>query len=154
MTNKHPNCPSSFTKWIFKKNNYSKENKKKTNFRKSASCHFFFKLSMKKQENTLFPTKNDIHFCRSMPFSLKNCHAPKINFHGYFVKKFFFPKKLINEKYLEPHFLQKMLYRFFSPEVPLSSNQWRPPTSDFLFFFHKEIAFFEKPSFNNRISGT
>ncbi len=129
-----PYCPSSFTKWIFKKNNYSNRRKKKTNFSKSASYHFFFKLSMNNLENTPFPTKKVIHFCRTTPLSPKMSMSPKIIFRGCSGKYWFFSKKLINEKYLEPHFLQKKLL-FFSPEVPFLSNPSRLPTNDFLYFF-------------------
>ncbi len=45
------------------------------------------------------------------------------------------PKKLIREKYLEPHFLQKKLYRFMSPDIPFPSNQPCLPTNGFSQFF-------------------
>ncbi len=64
------------------------------------------------------------------PYSLKKGHAPKNFFSGYFGKYCFF-KKLLNENYSKPHFLQKSLYWFWSPDAPFASKWSCPPTNGF-----------------------
>ncbi len=99
-------------------------------------------------ENALFPAENVIHFCHSMPLSLKNSHAlfQKIHFSCLFRKiLFFFLKKFINEKYSESHLM-------FVSRCSLPLKQSYSPTNDFLQFFQKILPFL-KNLFNNKISG-
>ncbi len=77
----------------------------------SASMEFF----MEKTYNSIwYPIphkKGSTHFCRPAPtLPQKWSCFPKTSFRSYFGKDFFFfffLKKLFNEKYLKPHFVQK-----------------------------------------------
>ncbi len=59
---------------------------------------------MKNLENAPFSTENVIYFVVRRLFPSKMAMRPKLFFMVILEKKF------INEKYLEPHFLQKRLY--------------------------------------------
>ncbi len=87
----------------------------------------------------LLEIKNFIHFCS------------KIIFHDNFGKYCFFPKKLINEKYSEPHFLKKIVLIFVARH-PLPLKLANPLTNGFSHFFQK-ILLFSKNLFSNKISG-
>ncbi len=92
------------------------------------------------------PKKDYINFFRPTPLSHDGAPPPKKKKNcGYFGKIFFFfLKKLLNKKYSKPHFLQKRLYWFLSPDAPFHSKRLYPPRMVFCRFFRKiNIAFFE-----------
>ncbi len=71
-----------------------------------------------------------------MPLYLKNGHVlQKLFFAVILENTFFFLKKLFNEKYLKPHFLQKKLYWFLSLDAPSPQNDQVLPQMDFHNFF-------------------
>ncbi len=82
-------------------------------------------------------------FVVGRPFPSKMIMPPKIFFHGYFGKYCFFLKKLTNEKYSEPHFLQKKLYRFCHQRLP--SSQTGHVLLQMIFaVFSEKYCFFQK----------
>ncbi len=83
-------------------------------------------------------------FVAGHPIPWKMLMPPKIVFHGYFRKYcfffvFFFLKKLLYEKYLICHFLQKSLYWFLSPVAPSPSKWSCPSTNGFSQFFQHKL---------------
>ncbi len=86
--------------------------------------------------------KGSTHFyCPSPTLPQKWLCPPKIIFHDYFGKKFFFLKKLFNEKYLKPHFLRKRLYWILSLDASFPSKQACPPIDGFFTIYLENAAF-------------
>ncbi len=120
----------------------------------SAKYGFFERKTLKQYSVFHFPRKRFYSFLSSgAPFLQKRSCPPKIIFHCYFGEIFFFSKNCWIKNYSEPHFLQKRLYLFLSPDASFFSKQLCPPTIGFSQFFPKMLFFFEN-LFNNKISGT
>ncbi len=125
---------------MFKNYYYFNRGKKKTNFRKSASYHFFFKLSTKNLEKffSLFSRKMLLSwkklldkkifklfiFIVQRPFSQKWSCPPKLFFVVIFGKYWFFSEKIDKLKIFRTSFPTKKGYTDFCPRGPLlRSNQ-------------------------------
>ncbi len=76
----------------------------------SAFIQLVMGFLRKKPKNSIrYPIshrKRYIQCCCPTPVSVKNVHAPRIIFRGYFGKYVFFSKKFLNEKYSKLHFLR------------------------------------------------
>ncbi len=115
----------------------------------SAPMEFFVKKIYKQYLVPPFPKEKVQHiFVVQRLLYFKNGHAPQKLFFMVILKNmvsffffFFFLKKLFNEKYFKPRFLQKRLYWFLSLDAPFPSKQPCPPTNDFSQFFQKMMRF-------------
>ncbi len=152
----HSSFSFVISKWIFEKqqrnpdkwwNNFNRRQKKLISENWSprfSSYHFFFKLSMTNcRKHPISSTQDHIPLCRPTRLSLQNDHAPKNFFSQLVWKILFFCKKLIWEKYSEPHFLQKRLYWFLSPDAPLPQTGHTLPQMVFT-IFSENTVFFKK----------